>query len=72
MNANFGYQLYQIERTKSRAEIIAGDQALGRRAAAVTRTGARVAAVLARLARTGQPRSRPAAPSTTGMTASAS
>jgi hypothetical protein len=51
MNPNFGYQLYQIERTKSRAEIIADDQALSRRAAAITRAGSQMAAQLTRLAR---------------------
>jgi hypothetical protein len=72
VNPNFGYQLYQIERTKSRAETIAADQAKGRLAASFTRAGAQAAAALARLARTRQLRSPAAARSTTGVTASAS
>jgi hypothetical protein len=37
MNPYDGYRLYQIERTKTRAEIIADDARLGRQAAAVFR-----------------------------------
>ena len=35
MNPYYGYQLYQDQRTKTRAEILAGDARLGRQAAAV-------------------------------------
>jgi hypothetical protein len=37
MNQYYGYQLYQAQRTKTRAEILAGDARLGRQAAAVLR-----------------------------------
>ena len=37
MNPYCGYQLYQAQRTKTRAEILAGDARLGRQAAAVFR-----------------------------------
>ena len=37
MNPYSNYQLYQAERPKTRAEIIAGDARLGRQAAAVFR-----------------------------------
>ena len=37
MNPYYGYQLYQDQRTKTRAEILAGDARLGRQAAAVSR-----------------------------------
>ena len=37
MNANYGYQLYQAERTQTRAEILAGDARRGRWAAASRR-----------------------------------
>jgi hypothetical protein len=37
MNPYYGYQLYQAQRTKTRAEILAGDARLGRQAAAVFR-----------------------------------
>jgi hypothetical protein len=37
MNPNDGYQLYQVQRTKTRAEILAGDARRGRQAAAVFR-----------------------------------
>lgn len=37
MNPYGGYQLYQVERTKTRAEILAGDARLGRQAAAAFR-----------------------------------
>jgi hypothetical protein len=37
MNPNYGYQLYQAQRTRARAEILAGDARLGRQAAAVFR-----------------------------------
>jgi hypothetical protein len=33
MNPNYGYQLYQAERTQTRAEVLAGDARRGRRAA---------------------------------------
>jgi hypothetical protein len=34
MNPNYGYQLYQAERTQTRAEVLAGDARRGRWAAA--------------------------------------
>jgi len=34
MNPYYGYQLYQAQRTKTRAEILAGDARLGHQAAA--------------------------------------
>jgi hypothetical protein len=37
MNPNYGYQLYQAQRTITRAEVLAGDERRGRRAAAVSR-----------------------------------
>jgi hypothetical protein len=37
MIANYGYQLYQDQRTKTRAEILAADAQLSRQAAAVYR-----------------------------------
>jgi hypothetical protein len=37
MNPYDGYQLYQVQRTKTRAEILAGDARRGRQAAAVFR-----------------------------------
>ena len=37
MNPNYGYQLYQIQRIKTRAEILADDARRGRCAAAVAR-----------------------------------
>jgi hypothetical protein len=37
MNPYCGYQLHQAQRTKTRAEILAGDARLGRQAAAVFR-----------------------------------
>ena len=37
MNPSYGYQLYQAQRTKTRAEILVGDARLGRQAAAVFR-----------------------------------
>ncbi len=37
MNANYGYQLYQAERTQARAEILAGDARRGRWAEASRR-----------------------------------
>ena len=37
MNANYGYQLYQAERTQTRAEILAGDARRGRWAQASRR-----------------------------------
>jgi len=41
MNLNYGYQLYQIQRIKTRAEILADDTRRGRCAAAVARGGRR-------------------------------
>jgi len=41
MNPNYGYQLYQAERTQSRAEILAGDAQRGRWAVAAGRRGRR-------------------------------
>jgi hypothetical protein len=37
MNPYYGYQFYQAQRPKTRAEILAGDARLGRQAAAVFR-----------------------------------
>jgi hypothetical protein len=37
MNANYGYQLYQAERTQTRAEVLAGDARRGRWAEAARR-----------------------------------
>ena len=37
MIPNYGYQLYQAQRTTTRAEILADDERLGRQAAAVSR-----------------------------------
>jgi hypothetical protein len=37
MNPNYGYQLYQAERTQTRAEVLAGDTRRGRWAAASRR-----------------------------------
>jgi hypothetical protein len=37
MNPYAGYQLYEVQRTKTRAEILAGDARRGRQAAAVVR-----------------------------------
>ena len=37
MNPNYGYQLYQAERTQTRAEVLAGDARRGRWAAASRR-----------------------------------
>ena len=39
MYANCGYQLYQAERSMSRAEVVSLDAQRGRRVAAVTRGG---------------------------------
>jgi hypothetical protein len=39
MNPYDGYQLYQVQRTRTRAEIIADDARRGRQAAAVLRGG---------------------------------
>jgi hypothetical protein len=44
MNANYGYQLYQAERTQTRAEVLAADARRGRWAAAHSRRGRRGAA----------------------------
>ena len=43
MNPNYGYQLYQAERTRTRAEVLAGDAQRGRWAAAHSRRGRRSA-----------------------------
>ena len=43
MNPIYGYQLYQAQRTTSRAEIIAADAQRGRAAAAATRGTRRLA-----------------------------
>ena len=51
MNSNYGYQLYQAERTQTRAEVLAGDARRGRWAAASRRGRGR-----GRLARTGRGR----------------
>jgi hypothetical protein len=37
MNPNYGYQLYQAERTRTRAEVLAGDTQRGRWAATFRR-----------------------------------
>jgi hypothetical protein len=37
MNPYYGYQLYQVQRTKTRAEMLADDARRGRQAAAVFR-----------------------------------
>jgi hypothetical protein len=53
MYPNYGYQLYQAERTKTRAEVIADEGRRGRAAAAVSRAGrelARTAGAAARSA----------------------
>jgi hypothetical protein len=47
MNPYYGYQLYQAQRVKTRAEILSGDARLGRQAAAVFR-GSRALAGKAR------------------------
>ena len=39
MNPYGGYQLYQVQRARTRAEILAGDERRGRQAAAVVRAG---------------------------------
>ena len=44
MNPNYGYQLYQAERTQTRAEVLAGDAQRGRWAAVYSRRGRRSAA----------------------------
>jgi hypothetical protein len=41
MNPNYGYQLYQVERTQTRAEVLAADAQRGRWAAAHSRRGRR-------------------------------
>jgi hypothetical protein len=41
MNPNYGYQLYQAERTQTRAEVLTGDEQRGRWAAAQSRRGRR-------------------------------
>ena len=43
MNPNYGYQLYQVQRLTSRAEIIAADARRGHQAAAVARGTRRLA-----------------------------
>ncbi|HET9973113.1 MAG TPA: hypothetical protein VFQ68_33100 [Streptosporangiaceae bacterium] len=44
MNPYGGYQLYQVQRTRTRAEIVAGDARRGRQAAAVVRASRALAA----------------------------
>lgn len=39
MNPNYGYQLYQAQRVRTRAEELADDMRRGRQAAAVSRAG---------------------------------
>lgn len=39
MNPNYGYQLYQVRRTRTRAETLADDAQAGRQAAALSRGG---------------------------------
>ncbi len=41
MNPNYGYQLYQAERTQTRAEILSGDARRGQAAASSARRGGR-------------------------------
>jgi len=41
MNPNYGYQLYQAERTQTRAEILSGDARRGQAAAASARRARR-------------------------------
>jgi hypothetical protein len=59
MNPNYGYQLYQAQRIKTRAEILAEDARLGRQAAAASRGSrglarrGRASAIMARNAITG-------------------
>jgi hypothetical protein len=43
MNPSYGYQVYQAERTRTRAEVLAGDARRGQTAAAVRRGGRRPA-----------------------------
>ena len=43
MNPNFGYQLYQAQRTTPRAEFLTADIQRGRQVAAVTREARRLA-----------------------------
>ena len=44
MNPYGGYQLYQVQRTRTRAEILASDTRRGRQAAAVVRASRALAA----------------------------
>ena len=44
MNPYGGYQLYQVQRARTRAEILAGDARRGRQAAAVVRASHALAA----------------------------
>jgi hypothetical protein len=39
MNPSYGYQLYQVQQVRIRAEVLADDMRRGRQAAAVSRTG---------------------------------
>jgi hypothetical protein len=39
MNPSYGYQLYQAQRVRTRAEVLADDMRRGRQAAAVSRAG---------------------------------
>ncbi len=48
MNPNYGYQLYQAERTQTRAEILSGDARRGQAAAAAGGRGGRGTARKAR------------------------
>jgi hypothetical protein len=44
MNPNYGYQLYQAQRIKIRAEVLADDARNGRQAAAISRGSRALAA----------------------------
>jgi hypothetical protein len=39
MNPSYGYRLYQAQRVRTRAEVLADDMRRGRQAAAVSRAG---------------------------------
>jgi len=39
MNPSYGYQLYQAQRVRTRAEVLADDMRRGRQSAAVSRAG---------------------------------
>ena len=53
MNPNYGYQLYQAERTQTRAEILSGDTRRGQAAAASARRARRARRGTARKPRAG-------------------